>query len=329
MLDKGSLRSQAEQLSEEGRLLLILGKTLGKLASSPREESLGPWALNALQELKSNKAAITRNAGRPLPRKTRSVRKGSRVSPGRPVVIWIASGSHRGKWTTLAAGVDEAGHKQILAVRDGSSLNPVVCEALVNELTTQGIPGDGDVLVVTDGSQCLEDTMRLHWDQIPVLAHCRSTVRKAVVAHLQGDERRSLCERLRNAWRLGEAAEDELKALVEELDRDHPGAAERLERSLEATLVVDRLGVNEPLRDHLVVAGVPRMALLRAREWDVKNEGNLASGLATWLEKSRRLQGYRALPELAENLRQLANNKSVRKEEAASKSLPSTTQPTK
>ncbi len=327
MVDKGTLRSQAERLSEEGRLLLVLGKTLGKLASSSREEPLGPWVLNALEELKSNGSRIP-SVGRPRPR-TGSDRKRPPASPGRPVVIWIASGSHRGNWTTLAVGVDDAGYKQILAVRDGSALNPVVCEALVNELSTQGIPGDGDVLVVTDGSQCLEDTMRLHWDQIPAIAHCQSTVRKAVAAHLQGDERRSFCERLKKAWRLGETAKEELKGLVEELDRDHPGAAERLERSLEATLVVDRLGVRYPLRDHLVVAGVPRMALLRAREWGAKNEGDLALGLATWLDKTRRLQGYRALPELAENLRQLINKKSVRKEGAASKSLASTTQPTK
>lgn len=323
---KGSLISQAERLSEEGRLLLLLGRTLKRVASSPPDGSLGPWALNALQELKSLDSKVIAVVSQP--RKTKSSKSVVEVKPGLPLVIWIASCPHQGDRLTLAVAADELGNKQLLSLQEGSTLNPLVSEALVNELTAQGLPGDGNVLVVTDGNQCLEDTMRLHWELMPAIAHCQSSVRKAVVAHLQGDQRRIISERLKKTWMLGETAAGALTSLVEELDRDHPGAAERLKRSLAATLVVDRLGVKYPLRDHLVVAGVPRMALIRAREWGGKNEAEIASGLETWLTRTRRLPGYRALPQLAESLRKLNNKEASRKEQAASQSQSSKTQPT-
>ena len=47
-----SLRRQAERLCEEGRLLWLLGRGLGRASSGENTEELGPWALETLRELR-------------------------------------------------------------------------------------------------------------------------------------------------------------------------------------------------------------------------------------------------------------------------------------
>ena len=65
MSDQNAILAQAEQLAEEGRLLLVLGRALAQVASGAKE-SLGPWALNELRNLGSG---CPRNGSQVLPRR--------------------------------------------------------------------------------------------------------------------------------------------------------------------------------------------------------------------------------------------------------------------
>jgi len=320
MSEQRALLSQAEQLSEEGRLLLLLGRTLERVASGVGEP-LGLWALKELNELRG----LDGTARKAAPIAKSSPRKGGKLrkDPGQIVVVWIASESYCGQWRSAAVGTDIEGHKRLLSFQDGATVNPIVCEAIIEDLTTHGLPGDGSVLFVTDGSVSLEDVMRLNWDQLPVVAHCQSAVVKAVKAHLQGEKREKIADRLKGLWHLGgTGASTSLRTLVNELDKENPGAAERLERSLKATLVVDSLEMKQPLKKHLVIAGSARMALLKARECGGHGLSEIKSWVAAWLEQARRVPGRQDLPKLAEKLCQLAAQNPKRKE-AASPSLTS------
>jgi hypothetical protein len=213
----------------------------------------------------------------------------------------------------VAIGVDVQGNKQVLAVLAGSTSEPSVCRNLLETL------GESVRLVITDGSLTLDDTIKLRWDAPPLVAHCRSAVRKSVVAHLQGEKRRWTADQLQKIWSQdGSQAEAALKAVLANLRKGHPGAADRLERSLIASMVIDRLEVKSPLREHLVLAGVARMAFAGAIKWGGVEPEALKAGLATWLQRTRRLPGYRALPGLVERI---DGAKLQEKEQAASQAL--------
>lgn len=321
MSDQKTLLAQAEQLSEEGRLLLMLGRTLKQVASGA-SESLGPWAL---RELRTLQGADEGEPKRPVSTSKPSPRKNSRArkEAGQIVVVWIASESYCGQWRSVAVGADVGGCKRLLSFQNGATVNPTVCEAIVEELSAHELPGDGSVLFVTDGSVILEDVMRLNWDRTPFIAHCQSVVAKAVKAHLQGEKQEQIVQRLKGLWQLGgtEVAKA-LREVASELDKENPGAADRLARSIEATLVVDGLGVKSPLKKHLVTAGCARMALMKARDYGGHDLAETKSHVAAWVEQARRVPGRQDLPKLAMRLYRLAA-KNLERKEAASPALES------
>ena len=300
----------AERLSEEGRLLWVLGRSLARAANDP--DDLGSWAIKTYRELQAlefRPAGVT-NAPQ------RAARLPAKVDAGTPVVAWVASSSRQQEWTSVAMGVDINGNKQVLAVVEGSTSDPMVCRHLI-----EAIAGDSLRLLITDGNLTLDDTVRLRWDTPPIIAHCRTDTRKGVLAHLQGEKRRRVDEKLQKAWsQTWPQSEETLKTLLSDLRENHPGAADRLERSLEATLVVDKLEVQAPLREHLLVAGVPRTAFDAAVRRGGENGTSIKDGLAAWLRQTRRLPGYRALPSLVERI---DGAKLQEKEQAASQSLTS------
>ena len=300
----------AERLSEEGRLLWVLGRSLARAANDP--DDLGSWAIKTYRELQAlefRPAGVT-NAPQ------RAARLPAKVDAGTPVVAWVASSSRQQEWTSVAMGVDINGNKQVLAVVEGSTSDPMVCRHLI-----EAIAGDSLRLLITDGNLTLDDTIRLRWDTPPIIAHCRTDTRKGVLAHLQGEKRRRVDEKLQKAWsQTWPQSEESLKTLLSDLRENHPGAADRLERSLEATLVVDKLEVQAPLREHLLVAGVPRTAFDAAVRRGGENGTSIKDGLAAWLRQTRRLPGYRALPSLVERI---DGAKLQEKEQAASQALTS------
>lgn len=141
-----------------------------------------------------------------------------------------------------------------------------------------------------------------------------------MLAHLQGEKRRRVDEKLKAAWsQAWPQSEESLKIILSDLRENHPGAADRLERSLEATLIVDKLEPQAPLREHLLVAGVPRTAYDVAVQRGGEN-GRVKEGLTAWLQRTRRLPGYRALPNFVERI---DGAKLQEKEQAASQALTS------
>lgn len=314
-----SLRRQAERLCEEGRLLWLLGRGLNRASCGENTEELGPWALQALRELRGLESS---GGYRPrAPRPTRRVEPSVKSEIGAPVVVWIASCAREGNWTSLAIGCDVEGYKSVLSVQPGSTTNPAVCEALIEDLENQELPADKAILLVTDGGLILEDTLALKWTERPMVAHCRSTVRKAVLAHLPRNRRVAVSERLKSAWSSAsvQTAEKALDALVKSLEEQHPGAAERLSRCLNETLTVDKLGVTSRLREHLALTGVVRTAFASAVKSAGSHAESLEAGLLQWCRQTRRVPGFRELPELSKRLR----HNHQEKEQAASQSLTS------
>lgn len=97
------------------------------------------------------------------------------------------------------------------------------------------------------------------------------------------------------------------KRIVDLLEKlgDHPGAAARLERSLDACLTVASLGVADLLRKHLQIQGMVRVAFAKAVSLGRSEASGLeaiTSGIGAWLKGTRRFYAADELPDLADRL---------------------------
>jgi len=135
-------------------------------------------------------------------------------------------------------------------------------------------------------------------------------MRDEVMDHMSGDARVEVGDALELAWRQApEEAAKSLRSMVSKLRRRHPGAAERLERGIEASLRVAVLGVQPPLRKQLESTGVVHMAIEKSLTWGRSKAGGaaaVAAGLPIWRQRTRRLMGYRELPSLVKTLQEKA-----------------------
>jgi hypothetical protein len=233
---------------------------------------------------------------------------GAAADTGMPVA-WIASQTVRGIWVTLAVGVDRQGRKRALSLHEGSTSDPVVARKVVQEMVALVDPSAG-FLLVSDGSRTLDEVVVQQWTGTVQIGHCHLSTRDDVMAHLPRGERVEIGDALELAWRQPpEEAARSLRSLVSKFRRRHPGAAERLERGIEASLRVAVLGVQPPLRKHLESIGVVRMAIEKSLMWGRSKAGGaaaVAAGLPIWRQRTRRLMGYRGLVALAETLQERA-----------------------
>lgn len=324
-------RRGLRHLTDRGTLLCVLGERLEPLLAAALREKGGPVDDGAVAATVLKLAQGILEAGPRLDAQTSGVggvRHRSRAAPadarqraarqvgatesfleGRDLstawcpVVWVGSKDVCGEWVSLALGAGIDGVRRVLALRSGSVRDADVARGLIADLAARGLPSASGVLVVTAGSRTLDKCVERGWGHRAILAHCRQRVLDEVISHVAEPERSVVHAQLKGAWSL---PSDEGRALlgdlVERLERSAPGAAERLARSLEATLVVDLLGVTGPLKERLTTMGTCGMAFNRAQQWkgtaDAGIQG-LAAGLKVWLGRTRRLMGWQALGPLA------------------------------
>jgi len=323
-------RKGLRHLTDHGRMLCLLGEGLEALLAAALDGKGGPvdedvaasTLLNVAQGvLESNPR---RNANPPAPGNLAGPRQRPTNAASRAVlesraaenfldgkdlstawcpVMWLGSREVRGTWATLALGVGLDGVRRVLGLREGSVRDERVAEGLIGDLAVRGLPSAGGVLVVTSGSRTLDACVESAWGRRAVVSHCRHQVIEEVISHVGESERAVVHGQLTGAWSLpvdqGRAL---LEALVERLERSAPGAAERLARSVEPTLLVDTMGVPEPLKDRLTSMGTCRMAFKRGFHWGSSTDAGvhgLTAGLKVWLGRTRRLIGWQHLAPLA------------------------------
>ena len=131
-----------------------------------------------------------------------------------------------------------------------------------------------------------------------------------MLEHLPERDRPAVRRRLRRAWERDDhlRAEEELRLLVSELERSHPGAAASLTEGLEETLTVTRLGVRGQLRRTLASTN-PCESMIECVRRSARNVKRWQSGemclrwtAAGMLEAERQFRkvvGYRDLAKLA------------------------------
>lgn len=324
------------RLKEEGRLLWLLGHGLDVMLAAEENDGVAPcagevaatvaaWARQALlapPALELGATAGSTPKERPVASQastvsvaTSALSMAETLLDGKPLsgvwcpVLWMGSREWRqlGLITTvLAVGAD--GRKRALSVRPGSIREPRLAVELLSDLTARGLSINSGVLVVTEGSRTLDDALRQTWGPQVLVSHCRRQLLEDLSSHLVESDRALVCSEVVAAWALapGEAA-GALRRLAADLQRRAPGAAERLQRSIDATLVVKKLGTAEPLQDRLVSLGTVNQAMQQAHVLG-DHGGDLAdllAGLSRWLTHTRRVMGWEQLGTLTRAIQEM------------------------
>lgn len=121
------------------------------------------------------------------------------------LVIYI-DGIRLGEHHILGAvGVDSAGIKHVLGLREGSSENAVTVGELLKDLVDKGIKPEPDRrrLFVIDGARALRNAINEVYGSANPVQRCRIHKIRNVCGHLPRDQHANVKSTLRAAWKLG------------------------------------------------------------------------------------------------------------------------------
>lgn len=215
----------------------------------------------------------------------------------------IAIGGHA---IVVALGVDATGEKHVLDLREGTTENAAVCQALLGNLIERGLPTDRALLFVIDGGKAIRKAIRDTYGALAPVQRCVIHKRRNVMDHLPEGLRPLIGRKLDEAWRTADpdTAQRKLQSLAASLDQAHPGVAGSIREGLAKTLTIGRLGLSPALVKTFTSTN-PIESLndgIRTLQRDVKRwrSGKMAERwtAAATLEREqrfRRLNGYRDL----------------------------------
>jgi putative transposase len=154
----------------------------------------------------------------------------------------MIDGVHFGEHCCVVAlGIGIDGTKHPLSLVEGSTENATLVTELIVGSRERGLDVTRPILVVLDGSKALRRAVLDVFDR-PVLARCQLHKIRNVQDKLPQKMRQVVAARMRRAYHADSAlaAEAELTALANELDRTHPGAAASLREGMAETLTAFR-----------------------------------------------------------------------------------------
>ena len=190
------------------------------------------------------------------------------------LAIWI-DGIQLGAYHVICAvGVDAAGNKHVLGLREGATENACVAKALLEDLVARGLNSSRPRLFVIDGSKALRSAIDAVFGTGNFVQRCRNHKERNVVGHLPKDQHEQARATLRSAWKL-DAKEG--MARVEQyaswLELKWPKASLSLREGLEEMFTINRLGLPSKLRRCLGTTNVidNGHSALRDRVRRVKN----------------------------------------------------------
>ena len=224
-------------------------------------------------------------------------------------VVCIDGKVFRDHCMVIALGIDAAGRKHVLGLREGATETAAVTTGLLSDLVTRGLPTDRTLLFVIDGAPGLRRAITDVFGSRGVVQRCQVHKCRNVLGHLPERLHTSVGKALRDAWDLDSAdrAERVLQRLAGSLERDHPGAAASIREGLAETLTVQRLGLTGALQRTLRstniienLNGSVERYTRNVKRWRGGQmiERWVASALVEAEKHFRRIRGYRDLPHL-------------------------------
>jgi putative transposase len=173
-----------------------------------------------------------------------------RLDDVRLAVTMIDGIDLKGRTNVVALAITTEGVKIPLGLWDGSTENATVATARLSDLVDRGLDPEQGILFVIDGAKALRKAIRTVFGARAPVHRCVRHKERNVLDHLPERDRPAVKRRLRRAWAEPDhgRALDQLRVLVGELERSHPGAAASLREGLEETLTLTRLGIKGNLK---------------------------------------------------------------------------------
>jgi len=222
------------------------------------------------------------------------------------ILIVYIDGIQFGEIHVIAAlGVDSAGFKHIMGLREGASENAVVVKDLLTDIVARGLKNDRRRLFVIDGSKALRKAVDEVFGSENPVQRCRIHKVRNVLSYLPDDRKADVQLAMKAAFKL-DANEGvvKLKKLSDWLRREYPSAADSLLEGLDEMFTINRLGLTSSLRRSLGSTNAIESPYsgVRARTGRVKHwrDGQMAlrwvaSALDSIEKRMRRIMGYQQL----------------------------------
>jgi len=234
---------------------------------------------------------------------------GRQLADLRLAVMMLDGLELKGRMMIVALGITTEGVKIPLGLWEGSTENATVATALLSDLVERGLDPEQGMLFVLDGSKALRKAVRSVFGDVPV-QRCLWHKERNVMQHLPERDRPPIKARMRRAWRETDypRALEQLRALADELEHTHPGAAGSLREGMDETLTVIKLGIKGKLRRTLEstnpcesMIDTVRTTQRNVKHWSSGEMGLrwTAAGMLEAEKQFRKVIGYTDLPRLA------------------------------
>lgn len=222
------------------------------------------------------------------------------------LLILYIDGLRFGDYLVVAAvGVDAAGQKHVLALREGATENAEVAKSLLEELVARGVKPGRRRLFVIDGAKALRAAIVQVYGGDQPVQRCRQHKLRNVLGHLPKEQHDQARSTLKAAWKLNDKeGVAKLRQYAEWLEREWPSAAASVREGLDEMFTVNRLGLPAALRRCLGTTNLidstdsgVRQRTRRVTNWQ---SGSMvlrwaAAGFVETEKHYRRIMGYQQL----------------------------------
>jgi transposase-like protein len=243
------------------------------------------------------------------------------------LAVWI-DGIQLGRYHVICAvGVDSAGHKHVLGLREGATENAVVAQALLEDLVGRGLDPKRRYLFVVDGAKALRCAIDTVFGADQPVQRCRNHKLRNVVGHLPEDQHEQAKSTLRAAFKLdAKEGTAKLEQYASWLEHQWPDAAASLREGLGEMFTINSLRLPIALRRCLGTTNIidnghsaARDRMHRVKNWQ---SGSMAlrwtaAAFDAAAKGFRRIMGHEHLWMLKAALEEPARDRSLVQQAAA------------
>jgi len=254
-----------EALRTEGKLARRMMDILLYGVSTRRYEKVLPEMADSLGISKSSVSRANIEAGGKL-----LAELAERRFDDLEILVIYIDGIRLGEHHVLGAvGVDAAGNKHVLGLREGSSENAITVGELLKDLVDKGVKPQPNRrrLFVIDGARALRNAINEVYGSANPVQRCRVHKLRNVCGHLPRDQHANVRSTLRAAWKLEDADEGikQVEQLAKWYERKYPSAAASLREGLEEMFTLNRLDLPPKLSRCLATTN-----LIDSTHWGVR-----------------------------------------------------------
>jgi putative transposase len=165
------------------------------------------------------------------------------------LAVWIDGIQLGSSHVICAVGVDAAGTKHVLGLREGVTENAEVARSLLADLVARGLDPKRRRLFVIDGSKALRKAIdEVFGDGTPV-QRCRNHKLRNVLGHLPEPQHDQAKSTFKAAFKLDtKEGTAKIEQYATWLEREWPSAAGSLREGLDELFTINRLGLPSELR---------------------------------------------------------------------------------